>query len=182
MKKLAVIIPGIGYHSEKPLLYYSAKLAEKNGYEIMAVTFHDFPKKIRGNEKKMEEAFSLAKKQMAEQMAKLDFSEYEKIVFVSKSIGTVAAAWYAKERKKKIQQIYFTPLPKTFDYIKDGQGIVFHGTNDPWADTLLIAGSAEEAGLLISLVEKANHSLETEDVLKNIDILKQTMEMVNTWL
>ena len=31
-KKLAVLFPGIGYHCDKPLLYYSAKLAGAAGY------------------------------------------------------------------------------------------------------------------------------------------------------
>lgn len=28
-KKIAVLFPGIGYHTDKPLLYYSKKLARK---------------------------------------------------------------------------------------------------------------------------------------------------------
>ena len=35
MNKLAVIFPGVGYHTDKPLLYYSKKLAFQNGYEIV---------------------------------------------------------------------------------------------------------------------------------------------------
>ena len=31
--KAAVFFPGIGYHCDKPLLYYSRKLAKECGYE-----------------------------------------------------------------------------------------------------------------------------------------------------
>ena len=31
--KAAVFFPGIGYHCDKPLLYYSRKLAQECGYE-----------------------------------------------------------------------------------------------------------------------------------------------------
>ena len=31
--KVAVFFPGIGYHCDKPLLYYSRKLAQECGYE-----------------------------------------------------------------------------------------------------------------------------------------------------
>ena len=31
--KLVVFFPGIGYHCDKPLLYYSRKLAQEYGYE-----------------------------------------------------------------------------------------------------------------------------------------------------
>ena len=41
MKKTAVIFPGIGYHTEKPLLYYAKKLAKQSGYEITEVPYRD---------------------------------------------------------------------------------------------------------------------------------------------
>ena len=33
--KLAVIFPGIGYHTDKPLLYYSKKLALHNVAQVV---------------------------------------------------------------------------------------------------------------------------------------------------
>ena len=36
-KQLAVLFPGIGYHADKPLLYYSAKLARAHGCEVTTV-------------------------------------------------------------------------------------------------------------------------------------------------
>ena len=38
-KKMAVIFPGVGYHADKPLLYYSRKLAARQGYEILCVDY-----------------------------------------------------------------------------------------------------------------------------------------------
>ena len=52
MKKLAVIFPGIGYHVDKPLLYYSRKLAGEAGFSVVGVPYRNFPKRIRGDEKK----------------------------------------------------------------------------------------------------------------------------------
>ena len=43
-KKLAVIFPGIGYHTDKPLLYYSKKIARQHGYDIVELSFHDIDK------------------------------------------------------------------------------------------------------------------------------------------
>ena len=34
MKKLAVFFPGIGYTVDKPLLYYSRKIAAEQGYAV----------------------------------------------------------------------------------------------------------------------------------------------------
>ena len=33
MKKIAVLFPGIGYNCDKPLLYYSRRLAQNAGYD-----------------------------------------------------------------------------------------------------------------------------------------------------
>ena len=43
MKKLAVLFPGIGYHCDKPLLYYSKKCLSAYGYEIIEVNYKHFP-------------------------------------------------------------------------------------------------------------------------------------------
>ena len=59
-KRLAVIFPGIGYHCDKPLLYYSRKLAKEQGYkEIIPLEYSYTGKNIRGNEKKMQEVFEI---------------------------------------------------------------------------------------------------------------------------
>lgn len=49
MSKLAVFFSGMGYTKEKPLLYFSSKMAANMGYECIFVEYHDLPEKIRGN-------------------------------------------------------------------------------------------------------------------------------------
>ena len=54
-KRLAVIFPGIGYHCDKPILYYSRKLAKEQDVAIVVVTHDDrmiplFDKIIRVND------------------------------------------------------------------------------------------------------------------------------------
>ena len=56
--KAAVFFPGIGYHCDKPLLYYSRKLAQECGYEeTIALSYTYDGGNIRGNEEKMQQAF-----------------------------------------------------------------------------------------------------------------------------
>ena len=59
MNKLAVIFPGVGYHTDKPLLYYSKKLAFQNGYEIVEVPYGKFPKGVKGPGKRWKKRFSV---------------------------------------------------------------------------------------------------------------------------
>ena len=71
-KKLAVIFPGIGYTADKPLLYYARRIAAEQGYEIMTIPYSGFPKKIRGDRKRMEESFRIALDQSEQLLAEVD--------------------------------------------------------------------------------------------------------------
>ena len=52
--KLAVVFPGIGYHADKPLLYYSKKLAAQAGWQVVEVAYGAFPDRVKGDQAKME--------------------------------------------------------------------------------------------------------------------------------
>lgn len=55
-KQLAVLFPGIGYHADKPLLYYSAKLARAHGCEVTTVQYPALSSGLRGNPEQIEAA------------------------------------------------------------------------------------------------------------------------------
>ena len=42
MKKIAVFFPGIGYTADKPLLYFSRRIAAAHGYEIRIMNYTGF--------------------------------------------------------------------------------------------------------------------------------------------
>ena len=58
--QLAVLFPGIGYHIDKPLLYYSAKLARARGCDLLAVQYPALPTGLRGHAEKIEQAVQTA--------------------------------------------------------------------------------------------------------------------------
>ena len=56
--KLAVFFPGIGYHCDKPLLYYAKKLTQQCRYEeCISLSYSYDGENIRGNQQKMQQAF-----------------------------------------------------------------------------------------------------------------------------
>lgn len=180
--KLAVLFPGIGYTCDKPLLYYGAKLAKNSGYEIKRVEYGNFPKKVKGNRVFMEASFETAKSQAEEILKDVRWDDYEEILFLSKSIGTIVAAYYQEKHHLKVRNISFTPLEDTFAFAK-GEGIMFHGTSDPWVETSeAIIRGCERIGQPLYLIEGGNHSLETGDVAKDIENLKQVMETVEQYI
>ena len=126
-KKIAVLFPGIGYTCDKPLLYYTGKLAVARGYKLVKVEYGNFPSGIKENKEKMEEAFRCGLEQAEKILQDICWEEYEDILFVSKSIGTVISSAFARRHQLSAKNILFTPLQQTFLFA-DGNGIVFHGT------------------------------------------------------
>jgi hypothetical protein len=39
LKRTAVIFPGIGYTCKRPLLYYTAAMAEEHGYDVIRLDY-----------------------------------------------------------------------------------------------------------------------------------------------
>lgn len=173
--KLAVFFPGIGYHCDKPLLYYSGKLAAQYQYELVRISYTDLSRSL-------DEAFGQALAQTEKYLETVEWSLYDEILFISKSIGTAVAAAYAGRHGIQCRNIYYTPLCQTFDY--DPQmGIVFHGTGDPWAETGIIRKKCEEKNMPLYIVDDGNHSLEVaDDTRRNLDILTDVMEKTERYI
>lgn len=108
--KLAVFFPGIGYHCDKPLLYYSRKLVQEYGYEkIVTLNYTYDGKNLRGNEEKMRQAFDSLYIQAENSLKEIAFDQYEQILFISKSIGTIIASAYAEAQRIPCRHILYTP-------------------------------------------------------------------------
>ena len=115
--------------------------------------------------------------------AEADFlrTDYDRIFFFSKSIGTAIAARYAVLHGLHPGQVYFTPIEAALPDL-DPAGIAFHGTADPWADTELITNGCRKIGIPLYLTENANHSMETGDTLHDIFILHDIMDETAHWM
>lgn len=177
MSKIAVYFPGIGYHCDKPLLYYSRNIACELGYinyRNVSYTYH--AKNIRGNEDKMKEAYEALFSQTEAELADIVWAEYNDVLFISKSIGTIIATSYAeKYQLKSTRHILYTPLSQTYLFAPD-HAIGFIGTADPWSDTDEIIQLSNANHIPMVIYEGCNHSLECADTLKNIENLKDIMQ------
>ena len=180
--KICVLFPGIGYTTEKPLMYYSGKYASQIGYELVRLKFHDLPSGAKGNKEIMGKAVDLAFDQAMELLRDVEWSQYDEILFIGKSIGTVVAAKYGKALALHASYVFLTPLEETFLYAEPKAGIVCHGTADPWADTAVITKKCEELNVPLYLYEKANHSLETGDVSRDMVIAGDVMKKIMSYL
>lgn len=180
-KKIAVIFPGIGYHKDKPLLYYAGKILKGLGYEIVDVSYHDMPSDVRDDMQKRKKAVEIAYSQAKEQLSNIVFEGYDSVIFAGKSIGTIIAAMYAKEHGVQARQLWYTPLEATYS-IGAEDAVAFIGDSDPWSDVEEVKRISYEQGIEIYSYENSNHSLETDDVLKNIGIIRDVMEKTTEFL
>lgn len=181
MRKLAVIFPGVGYHTDKPLLYYSKKIAAQNGYEIREVTYGNFPKGVKGSKEKMEEAFFSAVKQAEEILKDVDFSGYGDILFLSKSVGTAVASAYAGKHGLNTRNIYYTPVEASFQFMKR-PGIAFTGTEDSWVDWHVVQDGCGKGGFPLHIIRGADHSLETGNVAEDLENLQDIMKITREYI
>ena len=178
MKRLAVVFPGIGYTADKPLLHYGRRLAERFGYETQVLAYGGFPKKIGGDKDKLQQCCEIALKQAEEQLADIDLLSYDDVLFIGKSIGTVAAAELAAHSpaRERIRLLLYTPLEETFAFPL-GDAVVFTGGGDPWVGGSegRIPALCRERQIPCFVIEEANHSLETADPLRDVRNLEQIM-------
>ena len=79
------------------------------------------------------------------------------------------------------QQVYYTPVENSFAYFRR-EGLVFHGTADPWARTEVVKNECRQLGLPLFLVENADHSLETADTLHDLETLHRVMARTAQYL
>ena len=183
MAKLAILFPGIGYTCDKPLLYYAEKLAVQRGYECKRIAYAlPGDAKIRGNREKMEEAFRVLHAQAEECLAAMNWEQYEEVLFVSKSIGTIIAAACAKDLSGiRIRHVLYTPLEHTFPFHPEN-AIGFIGTADSWCVPSEVLRLAKEQGIPMHVYDGANHSLEKDDVLADLSTIRDVMEKTSEFL
>ena len=190
MSKLVVVFPGIGYTSEKPLLYYAQKIAEKCGYDESRVLEYDFTYKnsLKQDRETYKRACNRVVKFTEENLKGIDWMSYDKILFISKSLGTIAAASFEYDLTRffnkevspfvlpPLKQIFFTPLEETFKYpVKNAIGFI--GTADTWSRLDRITRAANKQYIPITVYEKANHSLETGNMKQDLENLADIMAL-----
>ena len=180
-EKIACLFPGIGYTCDKPLLYYSGRLLKGMGWEVVPVSYTGFPDKVKGDPEKMKLCAEMALEQAEELLSGIDWKQYGEILFIGKSVGTVVCGAYAARHGISCRQIMFTPVEATFRF-GFGEAIAFHGTADPWAETNVIRKCCREKSIPLYETERANHSLETGDIDRDIKEIRKVMKTVKEYV
>lgn len=174
MKKLAVIFPGMNYNSNKPLLYYIKKILKKEEFDIIEIDYGKLP-----NEKNM--AFEIAKDKAKEGIRKIEWSNYDEVLFVSKSIGTIVAGIIASKLNLQIRHIWLTPVNESISFMISN-GIVFSGKSDPMITTSVLISECDNNKVPLYLYDGCNHSIESGVMQEDLRILTDIIDKCENYI
>lgn len=118
-KKLVISFPG-GRGYEIPLLYFGAKYFEDLGYEKLFINHPEF----------RECDFDTLLQNASKIIDGIDFGQYDDVVFVAKSIGTLVACKIKEMYQIPATLILFTPLEGTLPYIKRENNVLLVATGE----------------------------------------------------
>uniref|UniRef100_UPI00405760EE hypothetical protein n=1 Tax=Acetatifactor sp. TaxID=1872090 RepID=UPI00405760EE len=164
-KKIVVSFPGGRTGAEIPLLYFGAKYFENEGYEKVFVKNH-----LASEDCTIEEIYEDAKTTLAS----INFGEYEQIVFIGKSMGTVVACKLKEELGIPAELVLFTPLQETLPYIrKDNQILlVAAGDKDRYLDSCILQEVCAKENVPCHIEEGVGHRMEViGDIDRDIEVL-----------
>lgn len=177
---LAVLLQGIGYTFDMPLLYYSKRLSLEKGYDVLPIEcgFQAAGKKLYlENEKEIkimiDESYELLKMSLCD--------KYKRIIFIGKSIGTVVqkvieTRLKGDNFKGEIVNVYLTPINKTCELGIEHQSLVVCGTNDAFISSENREKMMNMDSIKYIEIEGAGHSLVIkDDVEKSIRALEYVL-------
>lgn len=166
-KKIVLSFPG-SRGSEIPLLYFAAKHYEDLGYEKVFVNnpiIQDTSYEVLLNTL-IENAKTI--------IESLNLSEYDNVVFIAKSIGTVVACKIKEIYNLNAQLILFTPIEDTLKYIKSDNNIllVSLGTKDRIIEWNIVKSLCETENINCYIEENVGHRMEVmNDLQRNLEII-----------
>lgn len=172
-QKLMVLFPGMGYTCDKPLLHYAKAYGFLYGYDILCINYG----KMTFDKSKVLSSIAPAYEIAKEALNMINITNYEKIIFISKSLGTVVAGQLSKEYAMDIQNIFLTPLKETIPYMENNEDVTISGDHDPMlsSDDLQLI---QEQPITSFVFPNANHSLEMEkNPVQSIDYLHQVAKI-----
>lgn len=181
---LAVVLPGIGYTLERPLLDYSTKLCKELGYDILGI---EYGFQLSGEKFERENMNIIVDETYA--LLKMALNpKYKRIVFIGKSIGTVVQIFLLNKLIEEgyefdFTNIYLTPVNSTVDLgIKKG-ALVFTGTSDPLINEENVEKIENVSQIELIKIDGADHSMNIEnDIVRSSEILTYIIKKEKEYL
>jgi len=186
----AIVLPGIGYTCQMPLLYYPTRLLLDQGADVLWVEYAYNKRSGFQTLSSSEQERWLRTDVNAACRAVLTQRSYQQVTVIGKSLGTVAMGdlLTTEAMFAHAQAIWLTPLLR-HDRLREQiqrsghRSLFVIGTADPhYHATYLDNVRAATRGDTV-VIEGADHSLEISgDVLQSLTVMEQVLRAIQTFL
>ena len=152
----AVLFPGDQYRREGPLLYYPLQVCLERGCDALALEYgHQAARTVIG-----EGGWAPLVDETAAAVGRFLQHRPARVLFVSKSLGTIVAAEVARRLGAKgLIHLWLTPLPAAVTAMLAGRGAAFAGTADPHLPETDLRALSANPRLVVRRLPGADHSL-----------------------
>lgn len=166
-KVLAVVFPGQNYSAERPLLDYAGKLAREYGCDLLLLEYGYQAARVSFKREEIDIVAEECK------IALASLPDYEQLLFISKSMGTIIAGKVASEpgMGEKVSHLFLTPVPESLPFIRQSRGSVIYGGSDPMFTGQHPAELSSMKQVRVYRIDDANHALEVDSVNESLAVL-----------
>ena len=184
----ALVLPGVGYTTHMPVLYYPSKELLVRGADVLWVEYNR-----RSNFSDMPQS-DVTRCAMIDAMAAyqalLQHRPYRQLTVVGKSLGTFAMGQLlaTTQLSLPVRAVWLTPLLRIAGvraWIEQAKlpSLFVIGTADPHYDAALLADLETKTGGESVVIEDADHSLEIAgDVTRSLQAMEQIMRGFQAFL
>jgi hypothetical protein len=168
--RCAVVLPGVRYFSQAPLLWFAREAAQAAGWSVL---------ELSERAPADEEPFEWMRKRAA---SALDAADAATVAVIGKSLGSAAAPLVAE---RGLAAVWLTPLLVRPDVVRalassSGPALLVGSSADPtWSD------GEQPGGGSVSVLEfeGLDHSLQVSgDPLASLDVLREVTERIGAFL
>lgn len=178
-KNLAIILPGMGYTSQAPLLHYSTGVFINKSFDVLHVNYQ-YNNKAYDGFNEISKAIKVDVKNVIDFV--LTNKTYENFYLIGKSVGTIAmSSELTRETFKNAKAIWLTPLIQREDVLhamvkSKNKGLCMIGDKDPCYFEERYVKVVENSNITSKLIPNVNHSLEYgENAVESIGVLKNVI-------
>ena len=188
---LALILPGLNYTCDMPLLYYGAQIMLEAGADVLQVKYDYTQTHSDRSVSSLTGKFG-ALQEDAIRIARIALEQraYKNLTVVGKSLGTLAIPHLLQADLPLRPQtcVYLTPILNELVPIRDllqtcPRNLFVIGTSDRYFDTELISQLISPQADNFMIIDGVNHSLEFQgDTFHSLEILDEIIRRMQTFL
>lgn len=176
-RTITILLPGQAYYKDAPLMWYSAMAAFQAGSDTLSVEYGFQANRLQPDSA----AVSTTAAELGDSLKEfLNKHPYEKVIMISKSIGTHFATRLSASGDIQVyRHVFLTPLRGTLDFMSKSQGLMaIVGEKDPLFGEDDIRSARAMGNVKTVTFPGADHLLQSENgYADSLDILKKVADL-----